>query len=701
MAAFFARPASSSAVKITRPPSNDGEDKDGLKQFTPKKENGPRLCRNIMIYGSCKFQDKGCRYDHPDMSGAASSADEAGTVDTPNQSMDTAPPPRLSLEAVKAPVFVPKAAASSSLLSATSAATQSSPSPATPAQTQGAEEAARDDSHALDDPFSAHYTPNPYAQSEQDQLSEDYSSMMEHMQGLTINPYDTGEHHDLMSMSMAVPMDPHYDPAYQSYARQPLDYHLYTAPIPDVFEHNYFLSSSTREELQKRSETLYAPPLHSLNLPDEIQGYHSLAPLEPIPPANNPGTPNPSGDASGRRQWGSWFSSVYRGTKASDGAVYALRRVENYRVMQQAALGPVDAWSRIRNPGIVSVREGFTTRSFNDNSLVVVYDFHPNAQTLAELHLKPHNQGSAPFPGGLSVLNTAGRSANRGRHAVHNGRDRNNKDTQDQQEDKLSERTLWTYIVQIASAIKAVHDAGLAVRMIDPSKILVTGKNRIRISSCGILDVLTYDQQLDMTLLQQEDLQMFGRLIYSLCLGTSNLGNFANVSKVFDGIARQYGQDVKNLLLYLTSKPGPHKNITHCLDMIGGKAVRELDEAQGAVDRLEAELMSELENGRLVRLLCKFGFINERPEFAHEPRWSETGDRYIIKLFRDYVFHQVDEQGRAVVNMGHVLTCLNKLDASSEERILLVSPDEQSCLVVTFKDVKLCMESAFSELAVQ
>jgi hypothetical protein len=33
-----------------------------------------------------------------------------------------------------------------------------------------------------------------------------------------------------------------------------------------------------------------------------------------------------------------------------------------------------------------------------------------------------------------------------------------------------------------------------------------------------------------------------------------------------------------------------------------------------AVDRLECELMSELENGRLVRLLAKFGFINERPE---------------------------------------------------------------------------------------
>ena len=71
--------------------------------------------------------------------------------------------------------------------------------------------------------------------------------------------------------------------------------------------------------------------------------------------------------------------------------------------------------------------------------------------------------------------------------------------------------------------------------------------------------------------------------------------------------------------------------------------------------------MSELENGRLVRLLCKFGFIDERPEFARDLRWSETGDRYIIKLFRDYVFHQVDERGRPHLNLAHVITCLNKV----------------------------------------
>lgn len=142
--------------------------------------------------------------------------------------------------------------------------------------------------------------------------------------------------------------------------------------------------------------------------------------------------------------------------------------------------------------------------------------------------------------------------------------------------------------------------------------------------------------------------------------------------------------------------------------------------------------MSELENARLVRLLTKFGFINERPEyvqccleavlpfdvvrrrFARDSRWSETGDRYIIKLFRDYVFHQVDERGRPVLSLSHVLACLNKvslipaltdqadgfdwikLDAGTDERVMLVSRDEQSVLVVSYKEIKACVASAFA-----
>jgi PAB-dependent poly(A)-specific ribonuclease subunit 3 len=46
----------------------------------------------------------------------------------------------------------------------------------------------------------------------------------------------------------------------------------------------------------------------------------------------------------------------------------------------------------------------------------------------------------------------------------------------------LPEATLWSYMIQIASAIKVVHEAGLAVSMVDATKIMVTGKNRCAVS---------------------------------------------------------------------------------------------------------------------------------------------------------------------------------------------------------------------------
>jgi len=336
--------------------------------------------------------------------------------------------------------------------------------------------------------------------------------------------------------------------------------------------------------------------------------------------------------------------------------------------MNPAAFGPVEAWSRLRHPNIVRVREAFTSQAFNDNSLVVVYDYHPNAETLFSLHLKPKPP------------------------TFQNGRLQQSKDG------PLPERTLWSYIIQLAGAIQTVHDAGLAVRVVDPTKILVTSKNRVRISSSCLIDILTYDprQPQDINLLQQEDLVYFGKLIFELCCGQVNA--MANLPKALQTIDKNYSQDVKNVAMYLV-KPAPHKSIRQLLDTIGSRVLLEMRETQNAVDRLEAELMSELENGRLVRLLIKMGFINERPEFGRSHRWSETGDRYIIKLFRDYVFHQVDENLDPVVNLTHVLTCLNKLDAGSDERVMLMARDEQSCLVVSYKDVKTCIEGAYGELA--
>lgn len=52
-------------------------------------------------------------------------------------------------------------------------------------------------------------------------------------------------------------------------------------------------------------------------------------------------------------------------------------------------------------------------------------------------------------------------------------------------------------------------------------------------------------------------------------------------------------------------------------------------------------MQREADNGRLLRLLFKLNYICERPELGGDSQWAETGDRYLLKLFRDFLFHQV------------------------------------------------------------
>ena len=44
-----------------------------------------------------------------------------------------------------------------------------------------------------------------------------------------------------------------------------------------------------------------------------------------------------------------------------------------------------------------------------------------------------------------------------------------------------------------------------------------------------------------------------------------------------------------------------------------------------------------------------------------ELQWTETGDRYMLKLFRDYIFHQVTPTGQPWIDLSHIVQCLNKV----------------------------------------
>ena len=75
-----------------------------------------------------------------------------------------------------------------------------------------------------------------------------------------------------------------------------------------------------------------------------------------------------------------------------------------------------------------------------------------------------------------------------------------------------------------------------------------------------------------------------------------------------------------------------------------------------------------------------------------------AGDRYLIKLFRDFVFHQVNEAGGPLLDWGHVIEALNKLDLGVSEKIMLLSRDEMSMLLVSYADIKQCINTTFKEL---
>ena len=95
----------------------------------------------------------------------------------------------------------------------------------------------------------------------------------------------------------------------------------------------------------------------------------------------------------------------------------------------------------------------------------------------------------------------------------------------------------------------------------------------------------------------------------------------------------------------------------------------------------------------------KLNYITDRPDDKGTYTWSDTGDRYILRLFRDYVFHQKDDEGRFVIDNSHVLDALAKLDVGDAETIPLCSPDGKTVLICSYEDIKRCMENVFAELS--
>lgn len=364
----------------------------------------------------------------------------------------------------------------------------------------------------------------------------------------------------------------------------------------------------------------------------------------------------------GRSSFG-YPSAAYQVTNREDGQVYCLRRFDNVRsVSPKIAAAVTDRWHHQQkdnpsvqdHPGVVPFYKCFVAQ----RAVFFVHQYIPGARPLRERLNGP-----------------------------------------------LSENILWSIVTQLVSAIRVVHSNNLAARTLDLGHVLATldptaSRLRIRLNCLGVVDALEFETRRHVIDLQHQDIRNLGWLTLSLASGTevTTQSENATIQRCDSFVGQHYSRELHNLVMTLIrSNPRP-PSIVDVSRAIFQRAFDEQDAVYRSLDLNERLLAAEYDSARALRLLLKMGFVNERPEFGPNRRWAQSGDCYVLTLFRDFVFHQADGAGNPIVDLGHVVTALNKLDAADPEKIVLVSRDGKSMLVVSYADVARCLASAYSEL---
>ncbi|XP_075991510.1 poly(A) specific ribonuclease subunit PAN3 [Anticarsia gemmatalis] len=431
---------------------------------------------------------------------------------------------------------------------------------------------------------------------------------------------------------------------------------------------SFYMPETIRSEIYQRNDDVFLQTdlRQYPDLPENVEMYSELTPLEGAAPHS--------------------IATSYRATHRQSGEHYALRRLHSYST---SATKRLEMWKQIDHPNVVKLHDWFTTKAFGDHSMVLVYSYHPACVTLMNKYLSGaagSNSSDAngafhdPFSSDPDAPRPYTHQKNAMLRAVACGA-------------LLPEAVLWSLLVQLTAALRAIHTAGLACRGLDPTKVVMNGC-RVRVAWSGVIDALHANAN-DVAQAQQDDLTALGRLALALACRTIHCDNLAASMEL---VARTYSADLKNLILYLLSTSTARRSVTDLMPMIGARFYTQVEALERRADVFEDQLAREIDNGRLLRILIKLGVVNERPELNMDASWSETGDRYMLKLFRDYLFHSVSADGRPWLDQAHLAHCLNQLDGGTSAKVELMSRDEQSVLVVSYAELKHCLEQAFDEV---
>lgn len=291
-------------------------------------------------------------------------------------------------------------------------------------------------------------------------------------------------------------------------------------------------------------------------------------------------------------------SAAFQVTSRDDGHLYCLRRFDNVRsVSPKIAAAVSDRWKAAQqtneHPGVVAFHHAFVAQ----RAVFFCHQYIPGARTLRERLTGP-----------------------------------------------LAESAIWSCVTQLVAAIRKIHGDNLAVRSLQLNHILSTSDSlgsrlRLRINCLGIVDALEFEARKPVADLQRQDMRDLGFIIMSLATGTEVTftgTDSATLRSCESFMMQNYSRDLHNLTITLIRSVQQQPSIFDVSRALATKVMDEQDLAYRALDQAEHALAAEYDAGRALRILLKLGFVNERPEFGLNRRWSESGDCYVLALFRDY-----------------------------------------------------------------
>jgi PAB-dependent poly(A)-specific ribonuclease subunit 3 len=286
-------------------------------------------------------------------------------------------------------------------------------------------------------------------------------------------------------------------------------------------------------------------------------------------------------------------SSTFQVVSREDGYIYCLRRFDSVKsVSHKIAATVLEQWAALEHPGLATLHNCF----FSQRAVFFVHQFVSGAVSVRDRFLMGNQY--------------------------------------------MSESVLWSAICQLVTVLRRIHGAHLACRTLDSRHVLVQMdalRLRLVVSCPGIVDALEFEARKPLADLQMEDIRKLGYLILTMATGTEvTASTDANVIANCERFCLQnFSQDLHNLCMTLIRSATP-PSILDVSRALAGRIMDEYESTQVNMRKMERMLGAEYESGRMTRLLMKLGFVNERPEFGPNRRWAQSGDCYVLSLFRDY-----------------------------------------------------------------